>query len=173
VVDVNYGGSTGYGRAYRQRLNGEWGVVNLADCANAARHLVNRDEVDGRRIAIHGGSAGGYTALCALVFSDLFAACAAHYGISDLEVWARETYKFEEHMADFLVGPYPETRDRYRALTNSLRRPGVLSGHHLARTRRPNLSRFSGREHGRSAPRQGRAGRLCPIRRRAARLPAG
>jgi dienelactone hydrolase len=115
VVDVNYGGSTGYGRAYRQRLNSQWGVVNLADCANVARFLVDRDEVDGQRIAIHGGSAGGYTALCALVFSDLFAACAAHYGISDLETWAKETYKFEAHMADILVGPYPETRDRYRA----------------------------------------------------------
>ena len=102
LVDVNYGGSTGFGRAYRQRLNGQWGVVNLADCANAARYFVDRDEVDCRRIAVYGGSAGGYTALCALIFSDLFAACAAHYGIADLEIWATETYKFEAHMADIL-----------------------------------------------------------------------
>lgn len=115
VVDVNYGGSTGYGRAYRQRLNGQWGIVNLADCANAARYLVARGDVDGQRVAISGGSAGGYTALCALVYSDFFAACAAHYGISDLETWAGETYKFEAHMADILVGPYPEMRERYRA----------------------------------------------------------
>jgi len=115
LVDEDYGGSAGYGRAYRQRLNGQWGVVSLADYANAARYLVDRDEVDGRRIAIYGGSTGGYTALCALVFSNLFAACAAHYGIADLEIWAMETYKFEAHMADILVSPYPDTRDRYRA----------------------------------------------------------
>src|SRR3989449_6067824 len=78
VVDVNYAGSAGYGRAYRQRLNGQWGVVDVADCANAARYLVERGEVDGRRLAIRGGSAGGYTTLCALVFSDIFAACASH-----------------------------------------------------------------------------------------------
>jgi dipeptidyl aminopeptidase/acylaminoacyl peptidase len=71
--------------------------------------------VDSRRLAIHGGSAGGYTTLCALVYSDIFTACAAHYGIADLETWAKETYKFEAHMADILVGPYPETRDRYKA----------------------------------------------------------
>jgi len=87
VLDVNYGGSTGYGRAYRQRLEGQWGVVDVDDCVNGARYLVERDKVDGNRLAIRGGSAGGYTTLSVLTFRDVFKAGASYYGISDLEQW--------------------------------------------------------------------------------------
>jgi len=115
VLDVNYGGSTGYGRAYRQRLNGEWGIVDVEDCVNGARFLVEHGDADGNRLAITGGSAGGYTTLCALTFHDTFSAGASHYGISDLEALAGETHKFESRYLDSLVGPYPERRDLYRA----------------------------------------------------------
>jgi len=116
VVDVNYGGSTGYGRAYRRRLNGNWGVVDTMDCINAARYLVGRGEVDGARLLIRGGSAGGYTALCALTFHDVFAAGASYYGVSDLEPFATgQTHKFERQYEHTLVGPYPEDVDVYRA----------------------------------------------------------
>jgi dipeptidyl aminopeptidase/acylaminoacyl peptidase len=114
VLDVNYGGSTGYGRAYRQRLNGAWGVVDMNDCANGARYLAQRGEVDGKRLAITGGSAGGYTTLCALTFRDEFSAGASHYGISDLAALAEDTHKFESRYLDRLVGPYPERQDVYR-----------------------------------------------------------
>lgn len=115
VVDVNYGGSTGYGREYRERLRGQWGVVDLADCVNAARHLAASGRVDGRRMAIHGGSAGGYTTLCALVFTDTFAAGASYYGVADLAALARDTHKFESRYLDKLVGPYPQAEATYRA----------------------------------------------------------
>ena len=96
VVDVNYGGSTGYGRAYRQRLYGNWGVVDLHDCLNAARFLVERGDADGDRLLIRGGSAGGYTTMCALTFTDAFAAGTSFFGISDLVPFATgETHKFE------------------------------------------------------------------------------
>jgi dipeptidyl aminopeptidase/acylaminoacyl peptidase len=113
VVDVNYGGSTGYGRAYRQRLNRAWGIVDVDDCVNAARHLVVRGAVDGQQLAIRGGSAGGYTTLAALTFRDLFQAGASHYGISDLEALATDTHKFESRYLDGLIGPYPARRDLY------------------------------------------------------------
>ncbi len=116
VVDVNYGGSTGFGRAYRQRLNGSWGVVDTADCVNAARWLVAQGEVDGERLVIRGGSAGGYTTLCALTFYDDFAAGTSRYGISDLEPFATgDTHKFESRYEHTLVGPWPEAADLYRA----------------------------------------------------------
>jgi len=115
VVDVNYGGSTGYGREYRQRLNGQWGIVDVDDCVNATRYLVQRGEVDGKRLAIRGGSAGGYTTLCALTFRDVFHAGASYFGVSDLEALTRETHKFESRYLDRLVGPYPERRDLYQA----------------------------------------------------------
>ncbi|PON13528.1 peptidase [Candidatus Entotheonella serta] len=115
VLDVNYGGSTGYGRAYRQRLNGQWGIVDVEDCAKGGRYLVERGDADGNRLAITGGSAGGYTTLCALTFHDTFSAGASHYGISDLEALAGETHKFESRYLDSLVGPYPERQDRYQA----------------------------------------------------------
>ena len=112
-MDVNYGGSTGYGRAYRERLRGQWGVVDVDDCVNGARWLADQGLVDGGRLAIKGGSAGGYTTLCALTFRDTFHAGASHYGVSDLEALAKETHKFEARYLDSLVGPYPERRDLY------------------------------------------------------------
>jgi dipeptidyl aminopeptidase/acylaminoacyl peptidase len=115
VLDVNYGGSSGYGRAYRDRLKGQWGVVDVDDCVNGARYLVERGLVDGSRLAITGGSAGGYTTLCALTFRDMFKAGASHYGIGDLEALAHDTHKFESRYEESLVGPYPAQRDLYRA----------------------------------------------------------
>ncbi len=113
VLDVNYGGSSGYGRAYRERLNGRWGIVDVDDCVNGARYLAERGAVDGERLTIRGGSAGGYTTLCALTFRDAFKAGASHYGISDLEALAKDTHKFESRYLDRLIGPYPERRDLY------------------------------------------------------------
>ena len=113
VVDVNYGGSSGYGREYRQRLNGQWGVVDVDDCVNAANYLVKSGLADSKRLAIRGGSAGGYTTLCALTFRSLFKAGASYYGVSDLEALDRETHKFESHYNVKLIGPYPERRDLY------------------------------------------------------------
>ncbi len=114
VLDVNYGGSTGYGREYRRRLDGAWGVVDVEDCANGAVYLAERGLVDGERLMITGGSAGGYTTLCALTFTDTFAAGASHFGVSDLEELAKETHKFESRYLDRLIGPYPERADLYR-----------------------------------------------------------
>ena len=113
VLDVNYGGSTGYGREYRERLKGGWGIVDVDDCVNSARYLVEAGEVDGDRLAIRGGSAGGYTTLCALTFREVFKAGASHYGISDLEALAKDTHKFESRYLDGLIGPYPERRNLY------------------------------------------------------------
>jgi dipeptidyl aminopeptidase/acylaminoacyl peptidase len=113
VLDVNYGGSSGYGRAYRERLNGKWGVVDVDDCANGAKYLVARGNVDPNRLMITGGSAGGYTTLCALTFRDTFKAGASHYGVSDAEALTAETHKFESRYLDNLFGPYPERRDVY------------------------------------------------------------
>ncbi len=113
VLDVNYGGSTGFGREYRDRLKGRWGIVDVDDCVNGARYLVAQGEVDGSRLAIDGGSAGGYTTLAALAFRDVFAAGASHYGVSDLAALARDTHKFESRYLDSLVGPYPERNDLY------------------------------------------------------------
>jgi dipeptidyl aminopeptidase/acylaminoacyl peptidase len=113
VLDVNYGGSTGYGRAYRERLNGTWGIVDVDDCVNGARFLATRGDADGNRLMIDGGSAGGYTTLCALTFRDQFKAGASHFGVSDAEALAKETHKFESRYLDNLIGPYPERRDLY------------------------------------------------------------
>ncbi len=115
VLDVNYGGSTGFGRAYRERLTDNWGIVDVDDCANGARYLVQRGEVDSNRLMITGGSAGGYTTLCALTFREVFGAGASHYGVSDAEALAKETHKFESRYLDGLFGPYPEQRETYRA----------------------------------------------------------
>ncbi len=131
VLNVNYGGSTGYGRAYRQRLNGQWGIVDVDDCVNGARELVARGAVDRRRLAIRGGSAGGYTTLCALTFRDLFRAGASYFGLTDLEQFIKDTHKFESRYLDRLIGPYPERRDLYRARspihhTNRLSAPMII-----------------------------------------------
>ena len=113
VVDVNYGGSAGYGREYRERLSGEWGIIDVEDCLNAARHLIEQGEVDAARIAIRGGSAGGYTTLRALTETSLFAAGASYYGVADLIGLAEHTHKFESRYLDGLIGPYPEEKDLY------------------------------------------------------------
>lgn len=113
VVDVNYGGSTGYGREYRDRLKGNWGIVDVDDSADAALFLAKRGDVDGKRLAIAGGSAGGYTTLASLVFKDIYAAGASHFGLSELEVFAQETHKFESRYMDGLLGPYPAAKDVY------------------------------------------------------------
>ena len=116
VVDVDYGGSTGYGRAYRERLRGRWGEVDVEDCVHAARHLVKQGLADAARLIIRGGSAGGYTTLAALAFHPgVFAAGACYYGVSDLEVLARDMHKFEARYLDGLIGPYPEARALYIA----------------------------------------------------------
>ncbi|MEG4504439.1 S9 family peptidase [Microcoleus sp. F6_B4] len=115
VLDVNYGGSTGYGREYRKRLQDSWGIVDVDDCANGAKYLAEKGLVDGERMAIAGGSAGGYTTLCALTFRDVFKAGASYYGVSDVEALTTETHKFEAHYLDGLIGPYPERKDLYVA----------------------------------------------------------
>lgn len=127
VVDVNYGGSTGYGREYRERLNGKWGVVDREDCEYAARYLVQRGLVDPNRLAIRGGSAGGYTTLCALTFGNLFAVGASHYGVSDLELLAEDTHKFEAGYLERMVGPYPQAKSIYRE------RSPIRHSHRLSR----------------------------------------
>jgi dipeptidyl aminopeptidase/acylaminoacyl peptidase len=113
VLDVNYGGSTAYGTEYRRRLNGTWGIVDVDDCVNGAKFLAAQGKADENRLMIDGGSAGGYTTLCALTFRDVFKAGASHYGVSDLEALELDTHKFESKYSDGLIGPYPERRDLY------------------------------------------------------------
>jgi dipeptidyl aminopeptidase/acylaminoacyl peptidase len=113
VLDVDYRGSTGYGRPYREALYGNWGIYDVDDCVNGALHLVQQGAADPDRLMIAGGSAGGYTTLAALAFRDVFKAGASHYGISDLEALARDTHKFESRYLDRLIGPYPERQDLY------------------------------------------------------------
>jgi dienelactone hydrolase len=115
VLDVDYRGSTGYGRAYRELLKGQWGIADVEDCVNGAKYLVAAAKADGDRLVIDGGSAGGYTTLCALTFHNTFKAGASFYGVSDLEVLATDTHKFESRYLDSLIGAYPEQKDIYRA----------------------------------------------------------
>jgi dipeptidyl aminopeptidase/acylaminoacyl peptidase len=112
-LHVNYAGSSGYGRAYRQRLSGQWGIADVADCVAGAQHLAAQGLVDKTRMGITGGSAGGYTVLCALTFHDVFATGSLYYGISDLEALAAHTHKFESHYLEDLVGPYPQQKALY------------------------------------------------------------
>ena len=114
VLDVNYGGSTGFGRAYRERLYGNWGIVDVDDCVNGAKFLAAQELVDHQRAVISGGSAGGYTTLAALVFRDFFQGGASHYGVSDVAALARDTHKFESRYLDWLIGPFPQEAERYR-----------------------------------------------------------
>jgi dienelactone hydrolase len=114
VLDVNYGGSTGFGRQYRERLKLSWGIVDVDDCVNGARYLAQQGLVDPKRVVISGGSAGGYTTLAALAFRDFFQGGASYYGVSDAAALARDTHKFESRYLDWLIGPYPEMESRYR-----------------------------------------------------------
>jgi dipeptidyl aminopeptidase/acylaminoacyl peptidase len=114
VLDVNYGGSSGFGRAYRDRLQLNWGVVDVDDCINGAKFLAERGSVDANRMVISGGSAGGYTTLAALVFHDVFRGGASYYGVCDIAALARDTHKFESHYLDWLIGPYPQEDALYR-----------------------------------------------------------
>ncbi len=113
VVDVNYGGSSGYGRAYLQRLYGKWGILDVDDCISAAKQLVSQGKADDQKLLIKGGSAGGYTTLCALTFHHLFKAGTSLFGISDLELLVHDGHKFESHYSDQLVAPYPEGKKIY------------------------------------------------------------
>ena len=115
VLDVDYGGSTGYGKAYRKRLEGTWGVTDVDDCVAGAREMARRGEADGARLAIEGGSASGFTTLAALAFRDVFRAGVSYFGIGNLEAFAAETHKFESRYLDRLIGPYPAARDVYHA----------------------------------------------------------
>lgn len=131
VVDVNYGGSSGYGREYRQRLRDRWGIVDLDDCVNAAKHLAASGRADGDRLLIHGGSAGGYTTLCAVTFRNVFAAGASYFGVADAGALARHTHKFESRYLDGLIGPWPEAAAIYEERspifhTDLLRTPLIL-----------------------------------------------
>jgi dipeptidyl aminopeptidase/acylaminoacyl peptidase len=130
-VQVNYGGSSGYGREYRERLRDKWGVVDLDDCVNAAKYLAASGRADAKRLLIHGGSAGGYTTLCAVTFRDVFAAGASYFGVADPGSLAQDTHKFESRYTDGLIGPWPEAEDVYRARspvfhTEQLRTPLIL-----------------------------------------------
>ncbi|MGH2559587.1 MAG: S9 family peptidase [Thermomicrobiales bacterium] len=113
VLDVDYGGSSGYGRAYRERLNDRWGIIDVDDCIDGARYLVKQGRVDGNRLAIRGWSASGYTTLAALTFREVFKAGASHFGVSELDAMAADTHKFESRYLDRLIGPYPERKDLY------------------------------------------------------------
>jgi len=115
LLDVNYGGSTGFGRAYRNRLHLKWGIVDVDDAVNGVKFLAGQGLVDGSRAVITGGSAGGFTALAALTFRDVFAGGASHYGVSDLAALAQDTHKFESRYLDWLIGPYPAAEAVYRA----------------------------------------------------------
>jgi dipeptidyl aminopeptidase/acylaminoacyl peptidase len=131
VVDVDYRGSTGYGRTYRHALNGRWGVADVDDCVAAALHLGDEGRVDSARIVIKGGSAGGLTVLGALADSDVFAAGASRYGVADLSALARDTHKFEARYCDRLVAPWPEGEAIYAARspinrTESLETPMIV-----------------------------------------------
>jgi dipeptidyl aminopeptidase/acylaminoacyl peptidase len=114
VLDVNYGGSTGYGRAYRERLRGQWGVVDVDDVAAAAAGLAAAGRADATRLAIDGGSAGGWTVLAALTNTDVFAAGISRYGVGDARALAADTHDFEARYLDGLIGPLPEAEDLYR-----------------------------------------------------------
>ena len=131
VLDVNYGGSTGYGRVFRNSLNEQWGVVDVQDCEYGAQYLIDKGYVDPRKIAITGGSAGGYTALAALTFGKVFQVGASYYGVSDPVLLAKETHKFEARYLDRLIGPYPEREDIYQARSplahvDRLKRPVIF-----------------------------------------------
>lgn len=127
VLDVDYGGSTGYGRDYRKRLEGEWGIVDVDDCVAGARYLAERGLADGERLAIRGGSASGFTTLAALAFTDEFDAGCTYFGIGDLRAFVKDTHKFESRYLESLVGPWPEARQRYLDRSPSLHAENITA----------------------------------------------
>ncbi len=127
VLDVNYAGSTGYGRAYRERLSGTWGEADIVDCVTGAQHLADTGVVDGARLGVRGGSAGGFVVLAALAFHDVFSAGVSLYGVSDLSLLAQETHKFESRYPDGLVGPWPEARATYDARSPLFHPEGITA----------------------------------------------
>jgi hypothetical protein len=163
VLDVNYRGSTGYGRTYRLRLERQWGLVDVEDCIAGARWLVENRNADPERLMISGGSAGGYTTLCALTPKDdkVFSGGASHYGVSDLEVLARDTHKFESRYLDWLVGPDPQDRGPYaeRSPINHVDRLSSLLPGSGGSCRPPEPDRT----HGRSAEKARRASWLFSV----------
>ena len=131
VLDVNYGGSTGFGRAYRDLLRGQWGIVDVEDCVAGARALVERGLADNDRLIIRGGSAGGLTTLCALTFHDVFKLGASYYGVSDLKGLDQDSHKFESHYNAYLIAPQPQAEALYQARspinhTDKLKRPMIF-----------------------------------------------
>ena len=174
VVDVNHRGSTGYGRAYRELLRGQWGVVDVEDCAAVCRYLVARGDVDQARLCIRGASAGGFTTLSALANEDVFAAGASYYGVADLAAMATDTHKFESRYLDRLIGPWPEARDVYAgALADQPRRADRSAAGRVPGSRgRGRPARPVGDDR-RGPARQGHRRRLPHVRRRAARVPPG
>merc|ERR1711923_467890 len=114
ILDVDYGGSTGYGREYRRRLNGSWGIVDIDDVCSGAQYLVRNRIVDKKRITIHGESAGGYTTLGALTFRNVFTAGCSLYGVADILALAKDTHKFESRYLDGLIGSYPKDKLLYQ-----------------------------------------------------------
>jgi len=120
VLDVDYGGSTGFGKAYRKRLEGQWGIVDVDDCVAGARYLAERGLVDGERQAVRGGSASGFTTLAALAFTDQFDAGCTYFGIGDLRAFVKDTHKFESRYLESLLGPWPEARQVYLDRSPSL-----------------------------------------------------
>jgi len=131
VLDVNYGGSTGFGRAYRDLLRGQWGIVDVEDCVAGARALVERGLADNDRLIIRGGSAGGLTTLCALTFHDVFKLGASYYGVSDLKGLDQDSHKFESHYNAYLIAPQPQAEALYQARspinhTDRLKRPMIF-----------------------------------------------
>ena len=174
VLDVDYGGSTGYGRAYRKRLEGTWGVTDVDDCVAGALEMARRGEADGARLAIEGGSASGYTALCALAFRDVFAAGVSYFGLGNLEAFAAETHKFESRYLDRLIGPYPEAR---ATLPGALADPppggSLVPGPRPPGARRPRRAAERGRAHRGGAGGEGDPARLPALRGRGPRVPTG
>lgn len=131
VVDVNYSGSSGFGRAYRNRLYNNWGIKDFEDCEDCALYLVKEGLVDKNRLVVRGGSAGGYTTLCLLTFSDTFVAGASYFGLSDLSLFVEDTHKFESRYLDKLVGPFPKDKAVYDSrspiyFTEKLKKPILL-----------------------------------------------
>ena len=174
VLDVNYGGSSGFGRAYRQRLDGQWGVVDVDDCVNGARYLAEHGQVDGDRLAIRGGSAGGFTTLAALTFRDVFKAGASHFGVSDLGgpgqghpqvrvALPRTAHRAVSRASRSVPGALPDPRRRAPCLPRDL----------LPGPGRPGGAARAGGKDGGGAEEQETAGRLSRLSRRAARFPAG